>query len=107
MSFTLRLLRSFEGVAGAIILTLLAVTALAAPLLFPGDPLSIVGEPLLAPFSDAAFPLGTDRLGRDVLAGLAHGAQASLLVGIGAAAAALMIGTVVGTIAGFAGGLVP
>ncbi len=106
MSFTLRLLRSFEGAAGAIILMLLAVTALAAPLLFPGDPLSIVGEPLIAPFSDAASPLGTDRLGRDVLAGLAHGAQASLLVGIGAAAAALMIGTVVGTIAGFAGGLV-
>lgn len=56
MSFTLRLLRSFEGAAGAIILTLLAVTALAAPLLFPGDPLSIAGEPLIAPFSDAAFP---------------------------------------------------
>lgn len=77
MSFALRLLRSFEGLAGVVILALLAVTALAAPLLFPGDPLSIVGEPLVAPFTDAALPLGTDRLGRNVLAGLAHGAQAS------------------------------
>ncbi|WLD99568.1 ABC transporter permease [Agrobacterium leguminum] len=106
MSFALRLLRSFEGATGTIILVLLAVTALAAPLLFPGDPLAIVGEPLIAPFTDAALPLGTDRLGRNVLAELAHGAQASLLVGMGAAAAALVIGTVIGTIAGFAGGLV-
>lgn len=62
MSFASRLLRSFEGVTGVIVLTLLAATALAAPLLFPGDPLSIVGEPLIAPFTDAASPLGTDRL---------------------------------------------
>ena len=86
MSFALRLLRSFEGATGTIILVLLAVAALAAPLLFPGDPLAIVGEPLIAPFTDATLPLGTDRLGRNVLAELAHGAQASLLVGMGAAA---------------------
>ncbi len=41
-----------------------------APLLFPRDPLSIAGPPLLRPFDDAALPLGTDRLGRDVLAGI-------------------------------------
>ena len=106
MSFALRLLRSFEGATGAIVLLLLAVMALAAPFAFQGDPLAIVGDPLLAPFTDAALPLGTDRLGRDVLAELVHGAQASILVGIGAAAAALIVGTFIGTIAGFAGGLV-
>ena len=39
MSFALRLLRSFEGATGAIVLVLLAVMALAAPFAFPGDPL--------------------------------------------------------------------
>ena len=84
MSFAFRLLRSFEGMTGTVILVLLSLRALAAPAVFPGDPLAIVGEPLITPFTDAALPLGTDRLGRNVLAELAHGAQASLLVGMGA-----------------------
>ena len=61
-----RFLRSPEGVAGLCLLVLLAAMALAAPLLFPGDPLAIVGRPMTAPFTDPALPLGTDRLGRDV-----------------------------------------
>ncbi len=70
-----RLLRSPEGLAGLAILCLLVLTALLAPVLFPADPLSIVGPALVPPFTDSAFPLGTDRLGRDVLAGLMHGAR--------------------------------
>ncbi len=101
-----RLLRSPEGVAGLCLLVLLAAMALAAPLLFPGDPLAIVGRPLTAPFSDPALPLGTDRLGRDVAAGLMHGAQTSLLVGLATALVALTAGALVGTVAGLAGGLV-
>jgi len=106
MNAARRFLRSPEGVAGAAVLALLALLALAAPLLFPGDPLAIAGPPLVAPFADPALPLGTDRLGRDVLAGLVHGARASLFVGIAAALVAVAIGSVVGTLAGFAGGLV-
>ncbi|MDV2966507.1 ABC transporter permease [Nitratireductor aquimarinus] len=101
-----RLLHSPEGVAGLCLLVLLAAMALAAPLLFPGDPLTIVGRPLTAPFTDPALPLGTDRLGRDVAAGLMHGAQASLLVGLATALVALAAGALVGTVAGLAGGLV-
>lgn len=101
-----RLLRSPEGVAGLCLLVLLAAMALAAPLLFPGDPLVIVGRPLTAPFTDPALPLGTDRLGRDVAAGLMHGAQTSLLVGLATALVALAAGALVGTVAGLAGGLV-
>lgn len=101
-----RLLRSPAGVAGLALLALLALAALSAPLLFPGDPLAIAGAPLTPPFTDPAFPLGTDRLGRNVLAGLFHGAQASLAVGLAAAAAvSIVAGALVGTIAGFAGGL--
>ncbi|MCV0380877.1 ABC transporter permease [Nitratireductor sp.] len=101
-----RLLHSPEGVAGLCLLVLLAAMALAAPLLFPGDPLAIVGRPLTAPFTDPALPLGTDRLGRDVAAGLMHGAQTSLLVGLATALVALAAGALVGTVAGLAGGLV-
>ncbi len=101
-----RLLRSPAGVAGLALLALLALAALSAPFLFPGDPLAIAGAPLTPPFTDPAFPLGTDRLGRNVLAGLFHGAQASLAVGLAAAAVSIIAGALVGTIAGFAGGLV-
>lgn len=98
--------RTPEALAGAIVLALLAAMALAAPLFFPGDPQAIAGPALVPPFQDWAFPLGTDRLGRDVLAELFHGARTSLAVGLAAAAASLAIGTIVGTLAGFTGGLI-
>jgi peptide/nickel transport system permease protein len=101
-----RLLRSPAGVAGLVLLALLVLAAVSAPFLFPGDPLAIAGAPLTPPFTAPAFPLGTDRLGRNVLAGLFHGAQASLAVGLAAAAVSIIFGALVGTIAGFAGGLV-
>jgi peptide/nickel transport system permease protein len=97
-------LRSPEGVAGLVLLSFLLLAALLAPTLFPGDPLRIAGRALVPPFVDPNFPLGTDRLGRDVLAGLLHGARTSLLVGISAALTAILLGSVVGTLAGFAGG---
>jgi peptide/nickel transport system permease protein len=99
-------LRSPEAIAGTIILAALATMALLAPLIFPGDPLSIAGAPLLPPFQEPGHPLGTDRLGRDVLTELFHGARTSLAVGLAAAAASILVGCVIGTIAGFAGGIV-
>jgi peptide/nickel transport system permease protein len=106
MNVLARLFRSPQGVAGVVLLSALALAALLAPILFPGDPLSIAGPPLVPPFSDSAFPLGTDRLGRNVLAGLLYGARTSLAVGISATVVAIVIGAVVGTLAGFAGGLI-
>jgi len=106
MSPLARLLRSPEGIAGLLLLSALVLAALLAPVLFPRDPLSIAGPPLVPAFSDAAFFLGTDRLGRDVLAGLLHGARTSLIVGISTAIVAIVIGAVVGTLAGFTGGLI-
>jgi peptide/nickel transport system permease protein len=106
MSVLWRLVRSPEGAIGLAILCLLALMALFAGVIFPGDPLSIAGPALLPPFADTSFPLGTDRLGRDVLAELVHGTRASLAVGIAAASVALVVGSLIGTLAGFAGGLV-
>lgn len=101
-----RLLSDPVGATGLALLALVAAAALLAPIIAPGDPLRIAGPALLPPFADAQFPLGTDRLGRDVLAGLLHGARTSLIVGLAAAIAAIVVGSIVGTIAGFAGRLV-
>jgi peptide/nickel transport system permease protein len=106
MSLAARFFRSPEGLAGLVLLGLLLLAALLAPVVFPRDPLSIAGPALLPPFREMSFPLGTDRLGRDVLAGLMHGARASLAVGITATAVAMIVGALVGTVAGFAGGIV-
>lgn len=100
-----RFLLASGGRAGLILLGTVIVLALLAPVLYPGDPLRIAGAPLLPPFTDAIHPLGTDRLGRDIAAGLALGARTSLLVGVTAAAVAVTLGALVGTLAGFAGGI--
>jgi peptide/nickel transport system permease protein len=101
-----RLLRTGPGAAGVLILALGIALALAAPLLFPGDPLDMVARPLTPAFTNPLVPLGTDRLGRDILAGLAHGARATLATAGLVALAALLLGAGIGTVAGYAGGLV-
>jgi peptide/nickel transport system permease protein len=100
-----RTMRSGEGQAGLALLAVAAVLALAAPWLFPGDPFDSVARPLLRPFADTAYPLGTDRLGRDILAMVVHGARPSLLTALAVAAAALGAGLAAGAIAGMAGGV--
>ena len=77
-------------------------------LLMPPVPYSYRGVHLdesLRPPS-AAHPMGTDALGRDLLARLLHGASLSLMVGFGATAIALLIGVSFGAIAGLRGGLI-
>ncbi|MGH8432452.1 MAG: ABC transporter permease, partial [Solimonas sp.] len=56
------------------------------------------------PGEDPAFPLGTDSLGRDILAMIVHGARATLLIGLCASAVATLIGVTVGAVAGYFGG---
>jgi peptide/nickel transport system permease protein len=99
-----RPVRSLSGTVGIAILAALVLVAVFAPLISPGDPLAITARPLLPPLADWAHPLGTDRLGRDLVAGLVHGARTSLAVGLAAAVASLVIGSIIGTLAGFLGG---
>lgn len=89
-------------VLGTILLLSIVAMALLGPVFYPGSPFSISGEPLLPPGS--SFPLGTDVLGRDIAAGLVHGARASLVVGVVATVVAVIIGTCIGALAGSAGG---
>ncbi|MFH3481469.1 ABC transporter permease [Xanthobacter variabilis] len=105
-----RALRAFlanpTAVAGCLILVFVTAAALLAPLLFPDDPLEMAGRPLLWPGQDPRFPLGTDALGRNVLAGLVHGARVSLLIGASAAIVGLLAGILIGATAGYFGGAV-
>ncbi|GJE43397.1 ABC transporter permease [Methylobacterium soli] len=99
-----RLARRPSACIGLVLLGLVAGAGLAAPVLFPGDPLDMVGAPLQWPGTDPAFPLGTDMLGRDIAAGIAHGARISLMIGAVATLVALVIGVGIGAAAGYYGG---
>jgi peptide/nickel transport system permease protein len=94
------------GIVGTVLVAVVVIAALLAPVAAPGDPLALAGRPMIEPFTDWRFPLGTDRLGRDVLAELLHGARATLIVGCAAMLATLIVGIMIGTLAGFVGGVV-
>ncbi|MEC5341223.1 ABC transporter permease [Brenneria populi] len=94
------------GMAGLALLLLVLFMALSAPFIYPGDPLDMVAQPFLWPGQNADYPLGTDSLGRDVAAGIVHGAQVSLLIGFSSVLVSLLIGTLVGSLAGYFGGRV-
>ncbi len=99
--------RHFSGPTAAIGFGLTAffvVLAVLADVLAPGSPFAFVGDPLQPPGGE--FWFGTDDLGRSVFTGVVHGARTSLLVGLSVAGAALVVGSVVGGIAGLAGGWV-
>src|SRR6266545_3049201 len=88
------------AVAGATIVGLILLVALAAPILARHDPLFLDADVRLqAP--NAAFPLGTDNQGRDTYSRVVFGARLSLLVGVGVSVLTLLIGTTVGLLAGF------
>jgi peptide/nickel transport system permease protein len=90
------------GLVSIFIVLALALIGLMAPILAPGDPNELGQDVLQAP--GPGHWLGTDDLGRDVLASLIHGIRVSLPVGILSAAAALLIGITVGAVAGARGG---
>lgn len=91
---------------GLAFLATVALAALLAPVFYPGDPMEMVSRPFLWPGQNSAYPLGTDSMGRDVLAGILHGARISLLVGIAATLLGLGAGITIGALAGYFGGLV-
>ena len=96
--------RNPGGLIGFAILAVVVAVALFGPLFFPTSPWRMVQRPFLPPFTLAKLPLGTDALGRDVLAGMVHGARVSLLVGLVSTLAALAVGIPLGAVAGYFGG---
>lgn len=93
-----------SALAGGLLLAAIMAMAASAGWWYPGDPLDMVAEPFLHPFAQADYPLGTDMLGRDLLAGIVHGARVSLLVAVVATALSLVLGVAGGVIGGYYGG---
>lgn len=106
MSFFARFAQNRGALIGLIILTVIILMALLAPILYPESPWRMVQRPFLSPLEAEGFLLGTDTMGRDVAAGLMHGAWVSLLIGLVSTVVALAIGVPLGAIAGYYGGLV-
>jgi peptide/nickel transport system permease protein len=100
--FCRRFCRNRGALAGLVVLAAIALAALAAPWLFPGDPWEMKARPMLSPA--AGFPMGTDMLGRDVIAGVFHGARVTLAIGLASTIWATVIGLSLGAVSGFAGG---
>jgi peptide/nickel transport system permease protein len=102
-----RLLRALmhepAGAIGLVTIVLLGVIALCAPWLPLKDPLQLYIEHRLEAPS-AAFWLGTDQVGRDILSRTIWGARASLSIGLCAVAIGLVLGTGIGLVAGYKSG---
>ncbi|MRX50462.1 ABC transporter permease subunit [Paracoccus sp. S-4012] len=104
--FWRRFRRNRAAVFGLVLFVLVVAAALLADVITPGDPLRRVAQPLTDPFTNPVAPLGTDQLGRDILAGLMHGARVSLMIGVVATLISVGIGIVIGAVAGYWGGWV-
>jgi peptide/nickel transport system permease protein len=101
---TKRLLRHRSAMAGLLVIGVLILLALLAPALAPHAP-DIQNLPnRLAPPGSPGHPLGTDELGRDMLSRLLYGARISLAIGFVATAIAIVVGTLLGAVAGYLGG---
>ena len=83
----------------------LLLVAVFANLLSPADPLGgSLRDRLVPPLTTREFPLGTDPLGRDMLSRMMYGARISLTVGFSAVAIGMIVGSLLGLIAGYVGG---
>lgn len=107
--FARRLARRRTALFGVVVVVLVVVIALAAPLVSPFDPIEQdIGNRLKAPgWRDSAglrHPLGTDHLGRDLLARVIFGAQPALMVGFAAVLISGVLGMLTGLLAGYFGG---
>lgn len=104
MNLFTQLLHNRKALVGVTILAIVILVALFAPLLTEYSPTQRVGRPHQPPSADHL--LGTTRLGYDVFTRLLYGARVSLAVGFGAGLLITVIGTVLGIIAGYKGGVV-
>jgi peptide/nickel transport system permease protein len=91
--------------AGATLLAVFTTAAVLAPLLAPHDPLAVAdpAAPVALQPPSARHLLGTDALGRDVLARVLFGGRVSLAVGVGVEVVVAALGGVVGLLAGYYG----
>jgi peptide/nickel transport system permease protein len=101
-----RFFKSFELVVGLLLTGSMCLSVLFSGFLFPdgGESMDLMAR-LTPPFQDLAHPLGTDPLGRDVLARVIVGGKISLTVGVLSVLGAVVVGTLVGLVAGYYRGI--
>jgi dipeptide transport system permease protein len=99
---------SRSGMIGLSLVLLLVSVAVFAPLLAPHGPDDQMRQAILHPptWFAGTYPLGTDDVGRDVLSRLLFGARLSLSIGAMVVAQAFAVGTLLGLVAGFSGGII-
>lgn len=105
----LQLLRQPRVLIGGGILLVVALAAIFAPWVAPHDPLEqdllhMLSPPMWAPGGEAAFPLGTDSLGRCVLSRVIYGSRVALVVAVVSALGAMLLGSTLALLAGYFGG---
>ena len=101
-------LASRGGMIGAVLITMLILAAVFAPLLANFAPNEQMRQAILHPPDGlgGVYPLGTDDVGRDVFSRLLFGARLSLSIGAVVVTLSFLVGTLLGLVAGFAGGVV-
>ena len=109
-----RLFRNRAAIAGMVVIGFAALVAIFAPLLAPYDPLKqdtprALMEPVWtqafgSKYTDSAYVLGSDQLGRDILSRLMYGARISLIVGVVPVSIVFVIGGTIGMLSGYFGG---
>ncbi|MBT6096820.1 MAG: ABC transporter permease [Marinovum sp.] len=92
--------QNHAAMTALVLLSLIVLGAIFGPMLYPIDPFEMVWAPFSPPGVDG-FILGTDYLGRDLLAAIIHGARVSILIGLSAAFVSVFIGVSIGAVAGF------
>lgn len=100
VEFVRMYVRNFAAVAGLLVFLVILFAALFAPGLMQADPFEIVWAPISPPGAEG-FVLGTDTLGRSLSTQVIYGARASLSVGAAAAAITIVIGLLIGCLAGY------
>lgn len=101
-----RFTRDPVAMGAALVVLLLIGLAVFGPWIAPADPYASSMLKRLKPIGTEGLPLGSDELGRDMLSRLIVGARLSLFIGITPVVFAFMIGSVIGIVAGYAGGFV-
>ena len=99
-------LRNKAAAVGLVVFSLIVLVTIFGPGLYGTSANKMVSRPFLGPGTELAPPLGTDYLGRDILAGIIGGGRATLVVAAVAAAMTMTIGILVGSLAGYFGGWV-
>lgn len=105
--------RSWSAIIGSTLMVLFAFAVIVGPFLVSQNPYDIASLDLMDSYKppmwldggEAQYPIGTDGQGRDVWASIIYGARISVMIGLVAMIASCVLGTLLGLIAGFYGGI--